>query len=404
MTDRPDAPPPEPDPSNRPDPSTDPDRSAEPDEDTAAEPTAVVRPEPFSRRTVLAASLPAAAAVLGVTALTAPRPAGLGDPHGDEQLTSVLASHLDGHRTVAAAYLDGSGEVRFAGFGADEHREFEIGSVTKTFTGALLAEAIDRGEVVAETTVAEILGAEAESSQIADVTLAELATHTSGLPRLSANMSLGSIASTFLRKDPYLGRDGDTVIQDALASPLNGRGTFAYSNLGVGLQGQLLARIAGTDYASLLTDRILTPLEMTASSLPVVPENLADSAQRGHTATGLPSAAWTMDGHAPAGGLRSTPAEMARYLGATADGSAPGSAAATEVLFTGTEDSAGAMNWFQQDFGTGTMMTFHNGQTGGYFSFVGFDPATGRGIVLLTDTAASLDVLGVGILTGEVAL
>ncbi|HIY22813.1 MAG TPA: beta-lactamase family protein, partial [Candidatus Brachybacterium merdigallinarum] len=96
--------------------------------------------------------------------------------------------------------------------------------------------------------------------------------------------------------------------------------------------------------------------------------------------------------------------EMARYLGATADGSAPGSAAATEVLFTGTEDSAGAMNWFQQDFGTGTMMTFHNGQTGGYFSFVGFDPATGRGIVLLTDTAASLDVLGVGILTGEVAL
>ncbi|MGO1200638.1 MAG: serine hydrolase domain-containing protein [Brachybacterium sp.] len=364
---------------------------------------------PVSRRTVLAAGIPAAVGLLGMSALTSPRPANLGDPMGDRQLTSILTPHLGGHRRVAVAHLDGSGEVRFAGFGADENTEFEIGSVSKTFTGALLAEAVSRGEVTTRTTIAEVLGNEdtsedAGGSEIADVTLAELATHTSGLPRLAPGAFVGSILANFLRKDPYAGRDADQVIADALGCRPSGRGSFAYSNLGVALQGQLLARAAGTDYASLLNQRILEPLGLGGTYAPITAEHLRGTAARGHGGSGLPHAPWTMNGSAPAGGIRSTAADLAAYLAGALDGSAPGAAGASEILVESSATERHGMNWFHEDFGDGTWHVHHNGMTGGFAAFVGFTPATGRGIVILTDTARSVDALAVDILTGEVAL
>lgn len=367
------------------------------------------RPARPARRTVLTAAVPAAAAVVGLTALTAPRPASLGEPAGDEQLTDALAPHLGGHRRVAAILVE-DGQSRLAGFGTGEgaeleSSEFEIGSVSKTFTGALLAVAVERGELATETTVAEVLGAEAEGSAIADVILAELATHSSGLPRLaSAAASGGSILAGLLRKDPYRGRDAQQVIADALDETPSGRGEHAYSNLAVALEGQLLATAASTDYAALLTERILEPLGMTSTYAPVTVGNLRETARRGHGASGLRQGMWTMDGSAPAGGIRSTPADMTRYLTAMIDGSAPGAAAATEVLFEESGTSSTAMNWFLEDFGTGQPITWHNGMTGGYASFVGWDPSSGRGLALFSDTARSLDELAVGVLTGEVAL
>lgn len=367
------------------------------------------RPARPARRTVLTAAVPAAAAVVGLTALTAPRPASLGAPAGDEELAAALAPHLGGHRRVAAILVE-DGQSRLAGFGTGEGAElegseFEVGSVSKTFTGALLAVAVERGELVTETTVAEVLGTDAEGSAIADVTLAELATHSSGLPRLaSAAAGGGSILAGLLRKDPYRGRDGQQVIADALDETPSGRGEHAYSNLAVALEGQLLATAASTDYAALLTERILEPLGMTSTYAPVTVGNLRETARRGHGASGLRQGMWTMDGSAPAGGIRSTPADMTRYLTAMIDGSAPGAAAATEVLFEESGTSSTAMNWFLEDFGTGQPITWHNGMTGGYASFVGWDPSSGRGLALFSDTARSLDELAVGVLTGEVAL
>ncbi|GAP77934.1 MULTISPECIES: serine hydrolase domain-containing protein [Brachybacterium] len=363
-----------------------------------------------SRRAVLAAAMPAAAAVVGLTALTAPRPASLGEPAGDEQLTEALAPHLGGHRRVAAILVE-DGQARVAGFGTGddaelESSEFEIGSVSKTFTGALLAVAVERGELATETTVAEVLGTDAEGSAIADVTLAELATHSSGLPRLASAAAGGggSILAGLLRKDPYRGRDAQQVIADALAETPSGRGEHAYSNLAVALEGQLLATAANTDYATLLTERILEPLGMTSTYAPITAENLRETARRGHGTSGLRQGMWTMDGSAPAGGIRSTPGDMSRYLTAMIDGSAPGAEAATKVLFEESGASSTAMNWFLEDFGSGQPITWHNGMTGGYAAFVGWEPSSGRGLALLSDTARSLDELAVGVLTGEVAL
>ena len=362
-------------------------------------------PATFPRRTVLAAGVPAAAAVLGMTAATAPRPAGLGEPQGDQQITSALAEHLRGHRTVSVALLDPDAEPRFAGFGADQERRFEIGSVSKTFTGALLADAVDRGELTYETTVADVLGSAAAGSGIADVTLAELASHTAGIPSVATPWLGRAFLSSFLRGDPYATRDAEQVIADALAVSPTGRGEMSYSNHGVALEGQLVAKAAGIPYEQLLAERVAEPMGLTSTYAPILPENLHQGAQRGHTRAGLTAAPWTMNGAAPAGGIWSTGADMALYVQAVMDGSGPGGDFSRHLLHEGPDDGRSvAVNWMHDPIDERHSTIWHNGMTSGYASFVGWHEGTGRGIVMLSDTARSLDAIALQVLTGEVAL
>lgn len=306
---------------------------------------------------------------------------------------------------MAIAHLGAEGEVRFGGFGAEAHTEFEIGSLTKTFTGALLAEAVAREEITVRSTVAEVLGAQTTGSAIADVTFAELATHTSGIPRLSPHTYVAAWTRGLLGKDPYAGRAAEQVIADALDSRPRNRGSIAYSNLAVALEGHLLARVAGTDYASLLTQRILTPLGMDDTYAPLTPDALRRTATRGHNASGSPQDPWTMAGSAPAGGIRSTAADMAAYLAGMLEGTAPGAAAVRDVLVTQNAENALAMHWFRQSpgerrgHGAGAQIAWHNGMTAGYAAFIGLDLHSGRGIVLLSDTARSLDAAAEAALT-----
>jgi CubicO group peptidase (beta-lactamase class C family) len=79
--------------------------------------------------------------------------------------------------------LDSGQPLRVAGIGAETGDRFEIGSITKGLTGMLLADAIDRGDATLRSTVVDLV-AEVAGTPLADVSLLELATHTSGLPRM----------------------------------------------------------------------------------------------------------------------------------------------------------------------------------------------------------------------------
>lgn len=358
----------------------------------------------FDRRTVLGAGLAAAAGTLGVAAVTNPRPGSLGEPTGDQQITSALADSLDGHRRVAIALLDEGAEPRFAGFGAEESDEFEIGSITKVFTGALLAEAISRGDVTLETTVAEVLGEEADDSPIADVTFTELATHSAGLPTVAPSRSARFLADIYLNNDPYGSWDADQLVADALDTAPTTRGQHVYSNLSVGLEGQLLARIAGRPYEELVTAEVIEPLGLGSTHVPITAEDLRGTAQRGHTSTGRTAAAWTMNGYAPAGCIRSTASDIATFVAATRDGTAPGAEAAEEVLLEQDEYTGLSINWIHSQLSNDSTVIWHNGVTGGYAAFAGWDTASKRAVVLLSDTASAVEGIAFEILTGEIAL
>lgn len=186
---------------------------------------------------------------------------------GDRRLAGVLAALVAEAGDNAyplhniATFVFEDGKALFAGLGADEHTEFEIGSVTKTFNADLLEQAIELGEATPGTTVEEVFGERVSGTPVSPVTLEELANHTSGLPR-TGKQKLSNKVRAVLGLNPDVGITVDDVVDQAVAAQVEGRGTENYSNLGHDLLGLLLAESAGTNYPGLIKQRVLNPLGM----------------------------------------------------------------------------------------------------------------------------------------------
>ena len=180
---------------------------------------------------------------------------------GDAALCAELG-RLCSRRTrrLAASVVDlrDHPSARSAFVRSNAATRFEIGSVTKALTGLLLADAVVRGEVTLETEVGEVI-AEAHGTPLGGVTLRQLCTHTSGLPRLALTPTMLSRLLPYgvFGYDPYRGTSTATLLSTAAHRRLRAVGRYRYSNLGAAVLGQVLARAAGRDFADLLAERIL---------------------------------------------------------------------------------------------------------------------------------------------------
>lgn len=283
--------------------------------------------------------------------------------------------------------LDSTPTVRQAFIDAGPDTPFEIGSVTKGLTGLLLAQAIERGDVGLDTVLSALLP-ETSGSPAGRVSLRELATHTSGLPRLPTTpaTALRLLASGCLGFDPYRGTTPASVIRGAPQARLSGRGEQRYSNWGAALLGHGLARAAGLDFEALLAERVFVPLNMTGAGT-----NPGDALPRGFTASGRRAWPWRAGGYGPAGsGIVCTATDLGRLLVALLDGAAPGQSAILPIIPSapGTPNRFSGMFWvIDRDPGSGRTMVWHNGQTGGYSSFLAVYPQARRGVAVLADTA-----------------
>lgn len=309
----------------------------------------------------------------------------------DPDLSSRLAGAA-GPRAgdVAGAVIDvgADTEIRcgFVGRGSSD-RAFEIGSVTKGLTGMLLADAINRGEIELQTTVSALLPAAADTG-LGKVTFEQLSTHTSGLPRLPEGTAIlwGALRFAFLGLDPYRGLGPDRVYRDALRQRLAQPGRRLYSNLGGALCGQLITLAAGSgDFARLLQERVLAPAGLTSSFV----STAAHAARPGHSPLGIRRQPWIMDGYAPAGGVVSTIADLARLIVGLLNESAPGCESLKQLA--GADVGRGrrsGMFWIiEQTTMSGRRMIWHNGRTGGYSAFLALFPDHGQGLVVLTDVS-----------------
>ena len=357
-------------------------------------------------RRILAGALAAATLVAG--AAFVPWQRGLtGAPTGDAQFAAALAPHLDAGylRSVSAASVETDGTVRFAGWHAEEHDQFEIGSITKTFTAALLADAIERGELTAGTTLGEVFD-ELTGTSAGDLTMEQLATQHTGLPKSADMVPLGQRWRLFLRMDGYV----ETLPQmlERTAGLETDPGTYVYSNTGFALLGHAVAEAAGVPYPQLVQERLLDPLGMNETIVPQTYADLPAGAPAGHTDSGVPTGPWTLGAEAPAGSIRSTAHDMAIWMGAVADGSAPGVDAVEPRTELEDGDDIGYA-WMTTPMGedaeaadpSAAAVTWHNGGTGGYRSVAGFTP-DGRALVVLSDTQTWVDA-GLGYLaeTGD---
>jgi len=350
------------------------------------------------RALIVSAAMLIAAAAFG-SARAGPAP---------ERVETALKARIAVGRYRAVVMGVASGQTcETSAFGAlddgrapDEDTVFEIGSVTKTFTATLLAEATLEGRVQLDEPVARLLpdfniperGGKA-------ITLVDLADQHSGLPRLPTNLAPADLA------DPYADYDR-TKLKAFLATyplPRDPGAAYEYSNLGFGLLGLALAASAHQTYGALVDRDILRPLGMDESGVTMTPALRAHLAP-GHGETGQPANAWDFDALAGAGAIRSTAKDMCRYLQANMGlVHTPLDAAlrlAQQPRIDMNPQTRIGLAWMTTTTPAGTVV-WHNGMTGGYASFIGFTPDGQRGVVLLADTAASLDDLGFATLLAD---
>ena len=269
----------------------------------------------------------------------------------------------------------------------DANSVFEIGSITKTFTAILLADMVARGEVRLDQPVAELLpaGTRVPSRSGKQITLGDLSSQISGLPRLPDN---------FKPADPSNPYADYTVAQlyDFLGRydlPRDPGAKYEYSNLGVGLLGHALALRAGKSYEALLTERVLKPLGMTHTAIALTPEMKAHMSL-GHDPGGDVVPLWDIPTLAGAGALRSSLDDMMKFLAAniTPPNTPLGRAIASThtARFTVNNALSLGLNWHISSF-QGDTLIWHNGGTAGFRTIVAWNPRTRAGVVLLGNSS-----------------
>ncbi|MBI1390878.1 MAG: serine hydrolase [bacterium] len=286
----------------------------------------------------------------------------------------------------------------------DKNTEYEIGSISKTFTAILLSDMVLRGDVKLNDPIADYLPEQAamKSWEARAVTLHDLIRHTSGLPRLADNMPWSDPG------DPYADYTIG-LLYDFLnhVRPEFKPGTKSvYSNLGVGLLGHILAREAGMSYEALMRRRIAQPLDMDDTAIEL------NSEQKRRLVGGTNSEGdsvknWGFtDAYAGAGGIRSTAADMMKYLAANM---VLNETPLTPAIRYSHESHCPAgeevddnlkLAWYEVPIASDELkVLFHNGQTGGYHSFIGFNVKEGIGVVALVNCAVmELDRVGFALL------
>jgi len=307
----------------------------------------------------------------------------------------IVVGVVDG---AGARYFAVGSTARSGGQPVNQHTVYEIGSVTKVFTALALADMVAKGEVGLDDPVQRYLpdSVRVPKRDSLEITLRLLAAQRSGLPRLPSNLLPADPTNPYADYDAgrlYAFLNGYTLPRDPGAS-------YEYSNLGVGLLGFALARRAGTSYEGLLLQRVIGPLGLASTRVALTPDLRARLA-RGHQGE-REVGNWDLDALAGAGALRSTAADLTRFLSA-AMGLVPTTLDSAFRLTQVIQGDAGptmriALAWHVMGPDTAAV-SWHNGGTGGYHSFIGFDPRRKIGVVVLSNSTQSIDDIGFHVLS-----
>ena len=265
--------------------------------------------------------------------------------------------------------------------GASLTSGFHIGSVTKTFTALLLATMSITGQISPEDAVSRYLPAASGSP----TRLIDLATHTSGYPRIPRNLK----ARMLLRlRDPYSrvrDADVDRALRKLSRQPGPPPHPFEYSNFGYGVLSRALAAAGGRPFGVLLGQEVLAPLNLQG----VVMETEPDPDRRrlfGHNGSGAEVEHWHNPALLGAGCLFSDIQGMRRYLVANLHPETTPLRAALELAHQARKPAGPAMEvalgWLVRATDQGPVH-WHDGGTAGFGSFIGFDLPRRRGVAVL---------------------
>jgi CubicO group peptidase (beta-lactamase class C family) len=303
--------------------------------------------------------------------------------------------------SVAMVYTQGN-TVEFFNYGqtqldsgkpVDEHTVYEIGSISKVFTSIILADEVLKGNMAFKDPIANYLPetVNVPSRNGKQITLIDLATHSSGLPRMPDNFAPADMNNPF----------ADYTVEQ-LYSFLNNYelpraigSQYEYSNLGMGLLGHILELHTNKSYEDLVKERITKPLGMEHTGV-VLTEAMTAHLALGYNDQVELTSNWDIPTLAGAGALRSTASDMLKFMKANmaTDGSDLSKAMqmSHQIAFTNTSPSMNlGLGWH---YANKDSIVWHNGGTGGYRAFAGFVKGTDKAVVVLTNSAFSVDGVG----------
>jgi CubicO group peptidase (beta-lactamase class C family) len=304
------------------------------------------------------------------------------------------------------AITDTRGQEAPGGRSASADTEFEIGSVTKAFTGLLLADMVVKEELTLQTTLGELLPEQPLSASVQGVTLLQLSTHTSGLPRLPPDISDGED-----KADPYAHYTRERLLASLETLEIAPSATSDYSNYGVGLLGEVLAIHQATTYPELLAERVLIPFDLKSASFKVLGEEKAERLIDGYMSGEL-TPHWRLPSLAGAGGLRMSMNDLITFLGALRSPPEGWEAACALMWKEHHSDPAARVGLCWQIAGTlSDPIYWHNGSTFGASSFVAVRPSKDRAVAglqnmsellgMMVGNAAAVEVMGWALINSD---
>ncbi|MGD0077128.1 MAG: serine hydrolase [Sedimentisphaerales bacterium] len=279
---------------------------------------------------------------------------------------------------------------------------FEIGSITKTFTALLLQDMVNSGEMKLNDPVAKYLpkSVKIPTYNGKEITLIQLAAHTSGLPTVSAIWIPKRADNS--RAEYNIEKMYDFVSGYKLTREPGAK--YEYSTVGLALLGQAIALKAGANYESLVVDRICRPLKMDSTRITLTPE-LQTRFAAGHNSYGYTVSSSYWGALIPGAGLRSTANDLLKYvsanLGLTQSALTPLMKKTHIALIDeDTNNIKSAMSWDIRCLPNETKIISQGGLTDGFISFICFDMIRRRGVVALTNSQ-DFDLPGIAIILLE---
>ena len=318
----------------------------------------------------------------------------------------------EGHNaSIALAYVQGD-TVSFYNYGktarpngtlVNEHTVYEIGSISKVFTCILLADEVLKGQLLLTDPVAKFLPKDVTIPQRdgREITLKDLATHTSGLPVMPSNFTPADASNPFA--DYTVKQLYDFLSSYQLPRAIGAQ--YEYSNLGMGLLGHILELHTGKSYEHLVIERIATPLGMTSTAITLT-DDMTQRLATGYNAQLEPVSNWDIISLAGAGAIRSTTSDMVKFINANraTETTALHRAMQLSHKIAYTQEDTDFQMGLGWHYANNNTIVWHNGGTGGYRAFAGFVTSGNTGVVVLTNTASSVDEIGIKVLEDRAKL
>ncbi|WP_422083032.1 serine hydrolase [Ulvibacterium sp.] len=279
----------------------------------------------------------------------------------------------------------------------DEYSIFEIGSISKTFTGILLADEVLKNEMKLEDPLQLYLpkGVTAPTQNGESIRLIHMANHTSSLPRMPSNFNPSNPANPFADYS-------EKQLYDFLGNyelPRKIGSQYEYSNYAMGLLGHILADKNESTYEELLIERITEPLGLNDTRISFT-ASMKKNLAMGHSG-GVEVENWDIPTLAGAGAIRSSAVDMLDYLatnmGIKESNLYPAMQLAHQNSRKEGESPIVGLGWHTMVVDD-LEIIWHNGGTGGYRTFAGFIKGGDRGVVVLSNSNTGVDDIGIHIL------